>query len=216
MKGWAVAIPDLRGTILSAWRTNNRLTVFLVEHLSPELWVAAVPGAPGRTIRMIAGHVHNARCRWVKTLGQELGIPVPRSVDRRRVRRHELIQALHRSSRGILHLLTLGCERGGTIPTASTYVWRNLPLDVGHVLGYFVAHEAHHRGQIVLVARAVANRLPAAVTDGLWQWTKRAEEAEAEHGAHADARPLSRAPIVEVSLPATDYPRANIKMVLTL
>ena len=172
-------IRDLRDTILDAWRTNNRLTVFLVEHLSPELWPAAIPGAPRRTIRMIAGHMHNARCRWVKTLGEELGIPVPRGVDRRKVGRQELVRALDRSSRGILGLLTLGCERGGTIPTASTYVWRNLPLDVGHVLGYFVAHEAHHRGQIVLVARALGDRLPAAVTDGLWQWTKRSAEAKA-------------------------------------
>jgi uncharacterized damage-inducible protein DinB len=117
---------------------------------------------------------------WTKTLGRELGIPVPRSVDRRRVGRSDLVQALHRSSRGILRLLTLGCDRGGTLPTASTYVWRNLPLDVGHVLCYFVAHEAHHRGQIVLVARALGERLPAAVSEGLWQWTKRAAEAKSE------------------------------------
>jgi len=84
---------------------------------------------------------------------------VPGSVDRRRVGQPELVQALDRSSRGILRLLILGCDRGGTIPGASTYVWRNLPLDVGHVLGYFVAHEAHHRGQIVLVARALGDRL---------------------------------------------------------
>jgi len=92
---------------------------------------------------MIAGHLHNARCMWIKTLGQELGVPVPRSVDRRRVEREELVPALQRSSRGILRLLTLGCEEGGRIPMASTYIWRNLPLDVGHVLAYFVAHEAH-------------------------------------------------------------------------
>ena len=101
----AGVIPDLRDTILDAWRTNNRLTVFLVEHLPPRLWAAAVPGAPRRTIRMIAGHVHNARCRWIKTLGEEFGIPVPRSVDRRRVGRRELVQALQRSSRGMLRLL---------------------------------------------------------------------------------------------------------------
>jgi uncharacterized damage-inducible protein DinB len=170
-------IPDLRDTILNTWRTNNRVTVYLVEHLPPGLWATAVPGAPRRTIRMIAGHLHNARCMWIKTLGQELGVTVPRSVDRRRVGRKELVQALERSSRGILRLLTLGCEEGGRIPMASTYTWRNLPLDVGHVLAYFVAHEAHHRGQIVLVARALGYRLPSAVTGGLWQWTKRAAEA---------------------------------------
>ena len=129
---------------------------------------------------MIAGHLHNARCMWIKTLGQELGVTVPRSVDRRRAGRKELVPALERSSRGILRLLTLGCEQGGRIPRASTYTWRNLPLDVGHVLAYFVAHEAHHRGQIVLVAREVGCRLPSAVTGGLWQWTKRAAEARSE------------------------------------
>ena len=171
------AIPDLRPTILDAWRTSNRLTVFLVERLPPRVWTAPIPGAPRRTIRMMAGHVHNARCRWVKTLGGEFGIPAPRSVDRRVVGRPELVRALARSSRAMLRLLALGFERGGTVPTARSYVWRNLPLDVGHVLTYFVAHEAHHRGQIVLAARAMGERLPASVTDGLWQWTTRAAEA---------------------------------------
>jgi len=171
-------IPDLRDTILDTWRTNNRVTVYLVEQLPPGLWGTGIPGAPRRTVRMILGHIHNARCMWIKTLGKELGITVPRSVDRRRVGRKELVPALERSSRGILSLLTLGCERGGRIPPASTYIWRNLPLDVGHVLGYFLAHEGHHRGQIVMTARASGYRLPLTVTAGLWQWTKRAQEAK--------------------------------------
>ncbi len=151
--------------------------MFLVEHLPPAVWTAAVPGAPRRTIRMIAGHLHNARCRWVKTLGKEFGVAVPRQLDRRRVLPRELVPALHRSSRGILRLLALGCEHGGAIPAATAYIWRNLPLDVGHVLAYFVAHEAHHRGQIVMAARALGERLPSRVTDGLWQWTTRRAEA---------------------------------------
>jgi uncharacterized damage-inducible protein DinB len=171
-------IPDLRETVLNTWRTSNRVTVYLVEHLPPELWGSTIPGAPRRSVRMIAGHLHNARCMWIKTLGRELGVAVPRAVDRRRVGPKQLVPALERSSQGILSLLTLGLERGGRIPAASTYIWRNLPLDVGHVLAYFVAHEAHHRGQIVLAARALGCRLPSEVTSGLWQWTRRAAEAK--------------------------------------
>jgi hypothetical protein len=58
---------DLSATILAAWHTNHRVTAFLFEHLPDELWAATVPGVPRRTIRMIAGHIHNARCMWLKT-----------------------------------------------------------------------------------------------------------------------------------------------------
>src|SRR5580658_8770486 len=110
---------DLRDTILKAWKTNNRVTVFLVEQLPTELWGATVPGAPRRTVRMIAGHIHNARCTWIKTLGNEHGIVVPRTVNRHKVGPKELLPALRHSSRGIIDLLTLGFDRGGTIPTSS-------------------------------------------------------------------------------------------------
>ena len=158
------------------WRTTNRITVFLIEHLPPSLWNAAVPGAPRRTVQMIAGHIHNARCMWIKTLGKPLGVAVPEPVDRRRVSPKQLIQALNRSSRSMISLLELGCDRGGSIPATAAYAWRNLPLDVGHVLAYFVAHEGHHRGQIVLVARQLGQRLPPSVTGGLWQWSQRSKE----------------------------------------
>jgi uncharacterized damage-inducible protein DinB len=167
----------LSDSLLQAWSTNNRITIFLVEHLPAALLEAGVPGAPRRTVRMIAGHIHNARRMWIKTLGRPHGIAVPASVDRHRVSRSQLVRALKRSGRGIASLLALGLERDGQIPATAAYVWRNLPLDVGHVLTYFVAHEGHHRGQIVLVARQLGQRLPAEVTNGLWQWTKRAAEA---------------------------------------
>lgn len=165
-----------RDTILDAWKTNNSVTIYLIEHLPAELWKAAVPGAPRRTIRMIAGHIHNARCMWIKTLGRDHGIAVPRNVDRYKIEPKDLIEALERSSAGIFSLLKFGCDEGGSIPSPPSYAWRNLPLDVGHVFGYLVAHEGHHRGQIVMLARQLGYRLPAEVTGGLWQWSKRARE----------------------------------------
>ena len=170
---------DLGETILAAWRTNSRVTAYLVEHLPAALWDASVPGAPRRTVRMIAGHLHNARCMWLKTLGKEHGIAVPASVDRRTVVRRELRAALEQSSRGIEALLAFGLEAGGHVPPTKAYVWRNLPLDVPHVLTYFVAHEGHHRGQIVMLARQLGHRLPNDVSAGLWQWTKRVQEGSA-------------------------------------
>ena len=160
-------------TLLAAWTTNNRVTAFLVRHIPSTLWSVPLPSTPARSIRMIAAHLHNARCSWVRTLGREHGITVPLRVDRRTVTRRQLVSALMKSSRGIGALLELGCSRGGRIPPSKAYVWRNLSLDVGHVLTYFVAHEAHHRGQIVMLARQLDYRLPVAVTGELWQWRPR-------------------------------------------
>jgi uncharacterized damage-inducible protein DinB len=160
---------DLQVSILAAWRTSNRVTIQLVEQLPLALWDVTVPGAQ-RTVRAIAAHLHNARCSWVKTLGREHGITAPARVDHHRVTPRQLAAALKRSGAGIEALLDLGLSADGRVPPSKGYVWRNLSLDVGHVLTYFVAHEAHHRGQVVMLARQTGHRLPRTATDGLWQW----------------------------------------------
>jgi uncharacterized damage-inducible protein DinB len=159
-------------SLVDAWRTNNRVTIELIERLPPALWNLSVPGVPRRTIRAIAAHLHNARCSWVKTLGREHGIATPMRVDHHRVTPRQLAAALKRSSTGMEALLRLGLAAGGEVPPSKGYVWRNLSLDVGHVVTYFVAHEAHHRGQMVMVARQTGHRLPVTVTAGLWQWKR--------------------------------------------
>jgi uncharacterized damage-inducible protein DinB len=163
---------DFTDSILAAWRTNNRVTALLVRAVPDSIWTSALPGVPRKTIAMISGHLHNARCMWLTTLGQPHGITVPAKVDRRRVSRRHLVAALTRSSRAMEALLRLGCRESGEIPATRKYVWRNLSLDVGHVLTYFVAHEAHHRGQILLAARQLGTRLPTDITAGLWWWKR--------------------------------------------
>jgi len=157
--------------LINAWTTNHRVTTYLIENLPPELWSKNVPGAPRRTVRMLAAHFHNARCMWIKMIGARHGVKVPKSVDGRVVRPSELSRALEQSSRGMIELIRLGVARGGAIPPA---YWQNFPTDLVHFLSYFVAHEAHHRGQLVMLARQLGHRLPRDVTAGLWQWKKMA------------------------------------------
>ncbi len=156
--------------VLAAWATSCHVTALLVESIPPALWRAPIPGLKVRTVQSIAAHLHNTRCGWIRTLGSEHGIAVPARVDRRTVTPRRLVAALKRSGRGIAAVLELGARHGGKVPPSRGYVWRNLALDVEHVLTYFVAHEGHHRGQIVMVARQLGHPLPPGVMAGLWQW----------------------------------------------
>ncbi len=161
---------ETRDPVLAAWDTSYRVTAFLVERIPAPVWRAAIPGIPTRTVRSVAAHIHNARCRWVKTLGAEHGIAVPTRVDERAVTQRQLGAALTRSGQAMAAVLALGGRHRGQVPPSEAYTWRNLALDVEHVLTYFVAHEGHHRGQIVMAARQLGHRLPSSVMAGLWRW----------------------------------------------
>lgn len=160
----------LQSSLLGAWRTNNRVTTEFVKRIPKAVWEAEPPGVQRRPIRAIAAHLHNARCWWIKMLGQEHGIAAPERVDFRTATPREVAAALGRSSAAMEKVFALGFDAGGEIPPSKRYVWRNLALDVGHVVTYFIAHEAHHRGQIIMVARQTGHRLPPATSAGLWQW----------------------------------------------
>lgn len=120
--------------ILGTWRTNARVTAFLIEQLPAELWPMKVPGAPRRTVRMIAGHLHNNRCMWIRMVGQREGVSTPEKVNRHSVEQEQLLAALDRSAAAMTSLLQSGIARGGRLPKPTA--WSNLPLDVVHFTAY--------------------------------------------------------------------------------
>src|SRR3989442_14860565 len=85
------------GAIIAAWRTNNRATTYLVEHLPRAVWSKQVPGISRLTVGMIAAHIHNSRGSWIKSIGARHGVKVPRLGDFRRGRPKGLGLALSRS-----------------------------------------------------------------------------------------------------------------------
>ena len=45
--------------------------------------------------------------------------------------------------------------------------------DVASFLAYLFAHDAHHRGQITMLARQLRHSRPKSVAFGIWEWGTR-------------------------------------------
>jgi uncharacterized damage-inducible protein DinB len=45
--------------------------------------------------------------------------------------------------------------------------------DVAAFFGYLIAHDAHHRGQVTMLARQVGHSLPQKAMFGMWEWGTR-------------------------------------------
>ena len=69
----------------------------------------------------------------------------------------------------LVALIELGRAAHGHVPRAT---WQNFPTDLFHFVSYFAAHEGHHRGQLLMIARQLGVRLPRDVANGVWQWTR--------------------------------------------
>jgi uncharacterized damage-inducible protein DinB len=65
-----------------------------------------------------------------------------------------------------------GCEDEGRIEKFLRDSWAR-PWPVGvEMLCYMLSHEAHHRGQVCMLAHQLGFRLPIEVASGLWNWEK--------------------------------------------
>jgi uncharacterized damage-inducible protein DinB len=161
----AKAPVDLRAAILQAFATNERLNQYLLEHLPPEAWRAEPPGGKGRTVADIAAHMHNVRHMWLKA---QVKGSIPDKVDRHQATVDGVRRALAASHRALAAVIEEALAGGGRV--------KNHPPDVVAYVGYLITHDAHHRGQISMLARQAGHALPQSAMFGMWEWSKRSQE----------------------------------------
>ena len=163
---------------------NERMNQVLIEHLDPAAWTAkpptAEPRGKGRTIAAIFTHMHNVRTKWVRLTAPHL--KVPRQLDRARCTPKQASAGLAESAARCGEMLAEALGGSGRIDKFRRDGWAS-PWQVGpEMLCYMLSHEAHHRGQVCMLAHQMGFRLPNKVAYGIWNWEKLWKERGARGG----------------------------------
>ena len=159
----ALAAFSLPEALLTSFDTNDRINQYMLENLPAEAWRAETPDGKGRTIAAIVAHMHNVRVMWLKAAAKENKIP--EQLDRASVTQAHAMKALEQSRAALSAVLKSALESDGRV--------KGFRPDVAGFFGYLIAHDAHHRGQVCMLARQTGFPLTQKAMFGMWEWGSR-------------------------------------------
>jgi uncharacterized damage-inducible protein DinB len=149
---------------------NDRVNQILIERLDPAAWRAKTPGNT-RTIAAIFTHMHNVRTKWVRLTAPHL--KVPRQLNRAHCTPRQARAGLAASAARCADMLAeaLG-GAGDRVQEFRRDGWASAWPVGPEMLCYMLTHEAHHRGQVCMLAHQLGFPLPKEVGYGIWNWEK--------------------------------------------
>jgi uncharacterized damage-inducible protein DinB len=156
---------------------NERINQILIERLDPAAW-RAKPLGKARTVAAIFTHMHNVRCKWVRLTTPHL--KVPRQLNRSTCTPNQARVGLAESAARCSEMLSEALDGVGRVEKFLRDGWAR-PWAVGpEMLCYMLAHEAHHRGQVCMLAHQLGYPFPKEVAYGIWNWEKLWKECGAK------------------------------------
>jgi uncharacterized damage-inducible protein DinB len=169
-----LACVEMRDVLIETYAANDAMNQLLLEHLDPRVWRATLPGAKrgGRTIASIFAHLHNVRRNWLKHSAPHLKRPA--GLDPRRSTMKQAASAHRRSAAQCLAMLrdALSGDAKRRVKKFSRGEWSQVWPAGATMFAYMFSHEAHHRGQITMLAHQLGCRLPVKAWAGIWWWEK--------------------------------------------
>src|SRR5262249_28868365 len=124
------------------------------------------PGNKGRTVAAVVAHMHNVRVMWLKAAAK--GSKIPKQLDRAKITPAQAVKPLEESRAALAAVLPSSMETDGRV--------KGFRPEVGGFFGYLIAHDAHHRGQVCMLARQTGHPLPQKAMFGMWEWGSRGKQ----------------------------------------
>jgi uncharacterized damage-inducible protein DinB len=180
---------QLSRAAVQIFAANERMNQMLIEHLDPAVWQAKPPAAKStgnsRTIAAIFTHMHNMRCKWARLTAPHL--KVPRQLNRTHCTPQQTRAGLSESAGCCVSMLGEALGDGGRIEKFLRDGWAKAWPVGPEMLCYMLAHEAHHRGQVCMLAHQLGYKLPNHMMAGIWNWEKLWKECGSPRGPGYDS-----------------------------
>lgn len=169
---------------MQIFAANERMNQILIAHLDPAAWTAKPPGKV-RTIAAIFTHIHNVRSKWVRLTAPHLRVPP--QLQRTRCTPQQARAGLAESAARCAELLAEALGGCGGVEKFYRDGWAR-PWPAGpEMLCYMLCHEAHHRGQVCMLAHQLGFPLPSEVASGIWNWERLWKECGSPCGPGFDS-----------------------------
>ena len=148
--------------LLDTWRIHARVQRYVLDAVPAEA-LAADSGLKGRTVGEQFAHLHDVRLLWLTSAAPDALAGLTK-LGRGEHAHDDLRAALDGSAAAIGTLLRAGLADGrvkGFKPHPVAF------------LGYLIAHESYHQGDIGVRLTQSGHRLDQKVGYGMWEWGSR-------------------------------------------
>lgn len=146
--------------LIETWNIHDRINGYLLKAI-PEEALGSALAPKHRTVFQLFAHIHNVRLLWLKSAAPEL-LEGLSKLEGDNGDRATLARALEASGQAVTALVRKALAAGGKVkgfkPHAVAFV------------GYLIAHESHHRGQIGWTLKNTGHPLDQKTAYGLWEW----------------------------------------------
>ncbi len=148
--------------LADAWGANCRINHLVIDAIADAGWLCTLSTRGGRGVAGEFAHVHNLRLAQLEKRAKELAVGIEKLDPSAQPSRRSVRAALKASDKAVGAML-LGVHDGE--PKR-----RGFKRGIYTTLSYFIAHEAHHRGRVLLTLKASGHTLDRTTQMQIWGW----------------------------------------------